>query len=689
MWPFNNMTNESENTDNPYVIGPSVGNSPAFVGREDVLQEVHQVLQNQHQGAIVLYGQRRIGKTSILRELEAQLAQAGYLPIFFDLQDKGKLPLTQVNQELANKISDKLNTQSKRALGEIFSDWQSPKTLVILFDEFEAFAGNEFEERQASDTFFRYWQDILAQVDKAKLNFVFTVGRKVEDLNDKAISLLKTIPSQKVSLLAQDATFRLIRLSDSENNQTLKWNEEAIKAVWAQTGGHPFMTQIVCYCIWNYLYEPNPRRKPTVRLTDINENLLAKALETGENAFQWLWSGLPDTEKLVTSILARTGNKPITEQTVEQLLKNNGLRIRQEEQQKATDVLTDWDVIEDVAGDQFRFRVELFRRWIAKNKPLSKVQQELDSRENKAHNFYNLGRHFRALNQLKDAIDSLEKAVKLNPKHVSANALITQTYIDQQYWEPAWETAKALSLLRPLAARPLLNQALEGLIAGQDEDTQLRYYEETLEIESEDSEVKQQWQTILRQRGDNAYFDGNLDDALEAYQKAGLSEKVALVKGDKAYQAGDLEKALEFYKEAKSDDKIAEIEQLFVVQRKLLNELVEQSKEIDAILLYDAKRNKVYHNQNSMESHNNLSSLKIVFQNLLPSVENLSKMAFTGQFQHAIFPFVKGSFLVYFVDELPGMIGFVSRVNMGTAISASGRLLKRLMAQKEQLSVFF
>ena len=47
---------------NPYVAGNPVGDSPAFVGRADVLRRAQD-------NAIVLYGQRRIGKTSILQHL--------------------------------------------------------------------------------------------------------------------------------------------------------------------------------------------------------------------------------------------------------------------------------------------------------------------------------------------------------------------------------------------------------------------------------------------------------------------------------------------------------------------------------------------------------------------------------------------------------------------------------------------
>jgi hypothetical protein len=45
---------------NPYIAGNPVGNSPAFVGREDVLREVLRMLRSASQNAITLFGQRRI-----------------------------------------------------------------------------------------------------------------------------------------------------------------------------------------------------------------------------------------------------------------------------------------------------------------------------------------------------------------------------------------------------------------------------------------------------------------------------------------------------------------------------------------------------------------------------------------------------------------------------------------------------
>ena len=59
---------------NPYIAGNPVGKSPAFVGREDVLREVLRILRSTSQNAITLFGQRRIGKTSVLQWLEFSAA---------------------------------------------------------------------------------------------------------------------------------------------------------------------------------------------------------------------------------------------------------------------------------------------------------------------------------------------------------------------------------------------------------------------------------------------------------------------------------------------------------------------------------------------------------------------------------------------------------------------------------------
>src|SRR5215813_1996846 len=91
---------------NPYIVGNPIKDQAGFFGREDIFREVLQVLRQRESNAIVLYGQRRIGKTSVLLQLEKQLRRDGeFTPVYFDLQDKAAKSLTEVLYELSQHIS--------------------------------------------------------------------------------------------------------------------------------------------------------------------------------------------------------------------------------------------------------------------------------------------------------------------------------------------------------------------------------------------------------------------------------------------------------------------------------------------------------------------------------------------------------------------------------------------------------
>jgi ATP-dependent Clp protease ATP-binding subunit ClpA len=60
---------------NPCIAGNPVGNSNAFIGRADVVRDVLHIFARPEENAIVLYGQRRIGKTSVLQFLQKSLRQ--------------------------------------------------------------------------------------------------------------------------------------------------------------------------------------------------------------------------------------------------------------------------------------------------------------------------------------------------------------------------------------------------------------------------------------------------------------------------------------------------------------------------------------------------------------------------------------------------------------------------------------
>ena len=70
---------------NPYIAGLPVQDPAMFFGREDVFQFIAETLTGQHRdNVIILYGQRRTGKTSILYQMHTHL-DAHYLCVFMDM----------------------------------------------------------------------------------------------------------------------------------------------------------------------------------------------------------------------------------------------------------------------------------------------------------------------------------------------------------------------------------------------------------------------------------------------------------------------------------------------------------------------------------------------------------------------------------------------------------------------------
>ncbi len=407
---------------NPYVVGNAVGGSSAFVGRDDILQKVHSVLCNPRQNTILLHGQRRIGKTSILRELEARLSEKGaYHPVFFDLLGKVHQPLGQILQELAQHIKNVLGEDEpvlsddpktwfhKVWLPEVLNKLPENTSLVLLFDEFDAL--DDDKAKQTSDAFFHYLRDELLPLNPEKLSFVLVFGRNIDDLTNIALSLVKGILSNRVSLLNREDAGKLIRFS--LNNKTLCWSEEAEQKVWQLTQGHPFLTQLLCFHIWNSLYRENAVKIPSVYSKHV-EAAVPDVLENSHSALEWLWTGLQPVQKIVISALAEADAHIIPKSQLQSSLHKIGIQAQVPALENALKALAEgWDLIE-LLEKGYRFQVELLRQWIVKYKPLSSIKAELDCIQPEADNYYREGPTLYNGKGLEDALEKLNRAARIN-----------------------------------------------------------------------------------------------------------------------------------------------------------------------------------------------------------------------------------------------------------------------------------
>jgi tetratricopeptide (TPR) repeat protein len=522
---------------NPYIAGNPVGGESAFIGRADVLRDVLRVLKSEHENGMVLYGQRRIGKTSVLQELAAVLPKHGnFAPVYFDLQDKAALSLDQVLTELSHRILYTLDIPAvdipkedfSAAFQNIFlphvlSHLPEQTALVLLLDEFDVLdnPGN----KQAGAAFFPYLRDLMAK-DVKRLQFVFVIGRRPEDLSSVYLSLFKGVKSSHVSLMSEKDTADLVRLS--EKNDSLKWTDDVAAEVYQLTGGHPFLTQQLCQVIWNDIYEDEPEDTPTVQSDDV-KNSVQEAIRTATNSLEWLWNGLQPAQRIVASALAEAGPKLITQQELEKHLHDSGVRILIGELQDAPRVLAEWDVIQPEDGG-YRMRVEMLRQWIAERKPLSRVRDEMDRILPAAENLFQAAYSFYQGGQLDDAEPLLRQSVRLNPNHIKANQLLAEILIAKGNTDEALKILETLYEYNPSDIKHRLVQVLLNKANEDKEDkTKILLYTKILKIEPNHSKALAEYKKIYESQGDKAYNNDNLDKALSFYKKAGTSEKIQKV----------------------------------------------------------------------------------------------------------------------------------------------------------------
>jgi len=518
---------------NPYVAGNPVGGGSAFVGRDDIMTSVLRVLGDQQHHGMVLYGQRRIGKTSILQHLAQWLPeQGGFRAIYFDLQDKAAWSVGKVVEHLAFAIAEALDLAEPVPgpdpelwfrhtwLPPVLAQLPPSERLVVLLDEFDVLADAK-SSQSASSTLFAYLRELLAAT-APRLRFVFVIGRNIEDLSYLAQPLFKALPAARVSLLAPPDAENLVLLS--EDNNTLAWRKDAITATWELTHGHPYLLQHLCWQIWQRAHYGSKAGGGvyTVALADI-EAAIPRTLDASRNALEWLWGGLPPAERVVASALAEAGSGTISQETLERVLRDSGVRVLLRELRDAPKLLQEWDLIEPYDGG-YRFRVELLRRWIAQFKPLGRVQEELDHVLPLAENLYRAGEGFYRTDNLAAAMSQLRQAIGVNPNHLRASELLAEILIRREEWSEARRLLDNLYENYPAAARPRLVQVLLAEAqAASDEEDELKHYDRVLALEKNSAAAAGR-QRIWKNRGDRARAEERIEDAIEAYREAAIPE---------------------------------------------------------------------------------------------------------------------------------------------------------------------
>ncbi|MDX1435899.1 MAG: AAA family ATPase, partial [Anaerolineales bacterium] len=345
---------------------------------------------------LVLIGQRRMGKTSLLKQLMVRLP-ADYIPVYLDGQVMGLDPgMSSFFHNLATEISFALQDQGlefeapsleyfEPNPGTVFEheflrqaiDCAQGKQLLILLDEFEELE-NAVRRSDLNESIFGYLRHLMQHY--TELSFIFCGTHRLEDLASDYWSILFNISLyQHVGNLSREEAMRLIQ--EPVARYGMRYDDLALDKLWRLTSGHPYFLQLLCHSLVN---RHNRIQRNYVTIADVN-TAMDEILASGEAHFVYLWTESNAMERLALFALSRTmplagSSTPV--QVIDYLTERGSMVSRREIREamhhlSLREIIRVSDRLEATTDESYRWQLGLLGLWVEKYKSLGRVMDEV------------------------------------------------------------------------------------------------------------------------------------------------------------------------------------------------------------------------------------------------------------------------------------------------------------------------
>ncbi|OCQ92703.1 hypothetical protein BCD64_08100 [Nostoc sp. MBR 210] len=360
--------------DSPYITGnPLTLKEGIFTGRTNIGIRIEKLLIDRRRPPLLLYGQRRMGKTSLLHNI-GKLLPNSIIPMFVDLQGapSSASDYTGFLYNLARGMIISAKQQSALKLPNLtretladdpftsFDEWldQVEETLkentaLLMLDEFEtldsAITRGRFDE-----------QDVLGMLrhliqHRPRFKMLLAGSHTIEEYQRWA-SYLINVQVVHISYLKEEEARQLIKAPVKDF--TLRYEPDAVERVLQLTRCHPFLVQLLCGEIIVLKNEQDPSIRRLATLADV-EAAIPEALQSGSFFFADIQNNqVDDNGRNILRFIAAQGEGVVVSKL--------GLSQQFPDVWKITiKLLLQRELIEEVA-EGYRFQVELIRQWFEK-----------------------------------------------------------------------------------------------------------------------------------------------------------------------------------------------------------------------------------------------------------------------------------------------------------------------------------
>jgi hypothetical protein len=370
--------------DNPYIVGDPVY-PPLLVGRKDVFDRIGEVWSaKKNPDSIIIYGHWRMGKSSILRNLD-QVAPQGSVVVYADMA--GETSFIESTADLLLGLADRIYTAVRRAYGDRVLPEPDPEIyttqaraqfqfnrlldavretlsgciLVLALDEFEGV------ERavEAGKIGPEIYQFLRAKTQEPWLALVFrglhTLDEMSRDYQQPFYGSYENIP---VSNLSHSAARRLI--TNPTEKFVLNYEPEAVEQVIAVTGGQPYLVQQICRDALDHLnhelFDLERDREVCISLADVNAVLDDNFFRRGTVYFDGVWTQAGDRDQRLLLRVMAGQDEPWTLAELETATGINARTLRRRLRWAERH-----DIVRRTETALWEFHVPLMQRWIRRS----------------------------------------------------------------------------------------------------------------------------------------------------------------------------------------------------------------------------------------------------------------------------------------------------------------------------------
>lgn len=259
----------------PYVISV-IRDKSKFFGREALLSDLYwNVVESSVMSSYIIYGQKRIGKSSIARTLEDMVKDKNN--IIFCYKSIGSIKNTiacKSFQKLSTSITKSILSEyrkkydisyqyeidsSQESLSDLIqlieelSDIHDEIRFVIAIDEFDELNPEFFRDNEIGETLALNLGKGLNEMDNVS---IFLIGSETMAAKSKQGMRLNTFESKRVDTFSKDTEFiQFSKIVTEPSKSCLNFDPKVVDWLYDFTNGNPYFTNLLCLKIFDSAYE--------------------------------------------------------------------------------------------------------------------------------------------------------------------------------------------------------------------------------------------------------------------------------------------------------------------------------------------------------------------------------------------------------------------------------------------------